>query len=715
MRHFLIKILILFVFLTTECAYYNTFFNAKKYFNEAEKERTKRLENIKKKGQGDQQNINRPTSNELKNYDKSIEKASKVLEIYPKSKYIDDALFLLGKCFYRKEDYPKAKRKFLELIENFPRSIFVSGSQLWLGKTNIELRDYETAEKNFQEILNSKAKDEVHDEAQFLIGGLYKHKGDYITAIDEYNTAATKANDRSIRANAYYEMGDCYYLLKNFAKAVESFKQARKYSPDAKFEFNAMLRAGLALKEMQKYDDAIKIFTNLLGDAVNEENWPTCRLEIAHCNRLKGEFGYAIEWYLDIINQHPKTEEAATAYFYLGKIYQEQKADYKLAKENYDNAVKENSKAFINEEARVKSKSIEKLLKLKDDIEAQKRRIARGDSIAAVMDSLEVSNPDLLTLNADSLNADSTRFLADTLNVFNDSLDQNIDGPQLRDRDLLARQNRNQQNKTEKLALKTGELGTPQEELIKDKLLLAEIYLFEFNQPDSALKEYIDILETDTSRKVIPKTLFTIAYICKTFKHDTLLADSVYHRLIADYPDDPFAQHARKKIRTLKVIDPEEAIAQKFQQAEQAYLDKHQYDDAITTLESIYEKSPTSQYAPKALLAMGWIYENNFQQSDKAFEAYQNLVNNYPKSIYAQKVKPKVDEVIKARAAESTEKDTTSAGEKESSLDDKTKRLATTDTTQTGDFSTMDREQYRRFLLQEMAKNDPRRKTPKRW
>jgi len=772
MRYTLLNVLVFILILTTGCAYYNTFFNAKKYFSEAEKERNKRLETIKKKGQASQQNINSPSSSELKKYDESIKKASKVLEIHPKSKYVDDALFLLGKCFYRKEDYSKAKRKFLELIQNFPNSKFVSESELWLGKTNIELRDYETAEKNFHDILNSKSEKEIRDEAQFLLGGLFKHKGDFITAIEEYSTAAKRAKDKTIRANAYFEVGECYYQLKNFAKAVESFKNARKYSPDAKFEFNAMLSAGLALKDMQKYEDAIKIFTNLLGDAVNEENWAICRLEIAHCNRLKGEFDHAIEWYLDIINQHAKTEEAATAYYYLGKIYQEVNGNYEQAKEYFDKSALENSKAEIVSDARIKSKSIQQVLTYRANIEAQQKKIAKGDSIAAILDDLDINDSELPKFDLtelDTLVVTALQIPLDSLMVYQDTLlqiykvyytkhydqfgekIQTINEPTFTNKpqveltllDTLvakslqiplnymedfadslyhiydkyyANYNRNkliydQFYQRKNVPGKTAQIGTPLEELVKSKLSLAEIYLFEFNLPDSALKEYIDILEIDTSRKVIPKTLFSIGYICETIKKDTPLADSVYHRLIMRYPDDPLAQQARKKIRSIEIIDPDASLAKRFQLAEKAYIQEHKYEDAITTLESIYRESPTSEFAPKALLAMGWIYENNIHEYDKAFEIYQNLVNDYPSSIYAKKIKSKVDEVIKARNSSGKETDTS---ERDSQLDTERKK-SITDTTQVTDFSTMEREQYQRFLRQEMEKNDPRRKTPRRW
>jgi TolA-binding protein len=778
MKYFSPKIFFLIILLTlfANCAYYNTFFNAKKYFNDAEKERNKRLEQIRKREQTSkttrQSNLDKPSSGELKNYDQSIEKASKVLEIYPKSRYVDDALFLLGKCFYRKEDYNKAQRKFLELIQNFPRSDFVPESKLWLGKTNIELQDYETAEKNFHDILNSKSKDEIRDEAQFLLGGLFKRKKDFITAIDEYTKATQRTKDKSIRANAYYEMGDSYYQLKNFASAVESFRQARKYSPDSKFEFNAMLRAGLALKEMNNYDDAIKIFTNLLGDIVNEDNWPLCRLEIAHCNRLKGENSHAIEWYLDLITQHPKTEEAAIAYYYLGKMYQEIDGNYEQAKEYYDKSALEYPNAEIVADARLKSKSIQQLLTLRANIEAQRKRLAQGDSIAAELENLDLKNnelPEFELSNLDTLVATSLYIPLDSLMVSQDTLlslyqkyyakhynrfgekiqilqtpvfekkpqiaftlldtlvatalkiplnymEDNVDSLyHVYDR-YYANYKKNKviydqfyQNKN---ALgKNNQLGTPLEELVKSKLALAEIYLFEFSQPDSALKEYIDILEADTSSKVIPKTLFSIGYICETFKNDTLLADSVYQRLIARFPDDPLARQARTKIKSINIIDPEAEIANKYRSAEKAYIDKQQYDNAIQTFESIYKDAPSSEYAPKALLAMGWIYENDIQEYDKAFEIYQNLINDYPSSIYAKQVKPKVDEVIKARSSSTKEKE---AGDEELESA-KLEKKTTADSTQIAEVSLIDKEQYRRHLRQEMDKNDPRRKSPRRW
>ena len=780
MKYFKLNILILIIFLASNCAYYNTFFNAEKYFNDAEKQREERLKKEKKqlrqkqKPQKSQRgrNPNSPSSQELKNYNLSIEKASKVLEVYPNSKYIDDALFLLGKCFFRKLDYQKAQRKFIELKENFPDSKFVPESQLWLGKTYIELRDYETAEATFHQVLNTNVKDHIRDEARYLLGGLFKHKKDYVTAVSEFETAAKRAKDKEIRSQAYFEMGDCYFELKNYEKAVESFKQARKYSPDEKKEFDAMFRAGMTYELMGQYKEAIDIFTNLVGDIVNEENWPACRLEIAHCHRLKGNFDVAVGRYLDIIEQHPKTVEAADSYYYLGEIYQEYKAEFEFAKEYYDKAPLENARSERANDARAKSKAIKELLELQASIIAQQERIAKGDSLAAVIESMdseedELNKSFLEFTHFDTLVAQPLEIPLDSLPIYQDTL-MSLYAVQFKDyeNELMKPQNRLDENfkptlldslisvslnlpfaylddyqdslknvydrhyptfkknkllydiyfdKTKKTDIANNDKSeTPIEALVKAKLSLAEIYLFEFNQPDSALKEYLDVLEIDTSRTVIPKTLYSIGYIAETFKQDTVLADSMFQRLISEYPDDPLAQHARGQIKTIDIPDPDVEIVEQYKTAELAYLENQNYDDALRILTSIQQEYPASDYAPRSILTLGWIYENKLNDLDKAYLSYQSLLEKYPDSPYAEQIKKKVAEVDKAKSAKKDIAPSEQKQEQETQLTEaeiKTPEQITTDI----DIASMDKEQYRIYLRTEMQKNDPRRTSPRRW
>ena len=85
MKQFVLSLLFILA-LSTGCVYYNTFFNAEKYFAEAQ--------DIELKDDG------RPQASAIQKYNKAIKKCGIVLTDYKDSKYADDALFMLARCLY---------------------------------------------------------------------------------------------------------------------------------------------------------------------------------------------------------------------------------------------------------------------------------------------------------------------------------------------------------------------------------------------------------------------------------------------------------------------------------------------------------------------------------------------------------------------------------------------------------------------------------------
>ncbi|HSR17343.1 MAG TPA: tetratricopeptide repeat protein, partial [Ignavibacteriaceae bacterium] len=81
---------------------------------------------------------------------KVIEKCSALLQFHSESSYVDEALMMLGKCFYYQKNYQKALRKFQELLATQPESDLVIETRLWIGKTQMKLRDYENALSTLQ-------------------------------------------------------------------------------------------------------------------------------------------------------------------------------------------------------------------------------------------------------------------------------------------------------------------------------------------------------------------------------------------------------------------------------------------------------------------------------------------------------------------------------------------------------------------------------------
>ncbi len=96
------------------CAKYNTYYNAKKAFDDAEHVRD---EAIRKHEDPPQ-----PTGLQKTNYEKAIQKAQKILDEYPGNSLTDDALFLQAKAWHRLEGYRMSIRKLDLLFQNFPAS-----------------------------------------------------------------------------------------------------------------------------------------------------------------------------------------------------------------------------------------------------------------------------------------------------------------------------------------------------------------------------------------------------------------------------------------------------------------------------------------------------------------------------------------------------------------------------------------------------------------
>src|SRR5262249_33850407 len=83
------------------CAYFNTFYSAKKSFDAAEKLY--------------RNPDDRATSQQVALYDQALKSATKLVVSYPKSKYVDDAVLIMGRSLLGKGDYDKARQKFREL------------------------------------------------------------------------------------------------------------------------------------------------------------------------------------------------------------------------------------------------------------------------------------------------------------------------------------------------------------------------------------------------------------------------------------------------------------------------------------------------------------------------------------------------------------------------------------------------------------------------
>ncbi len=157
------RLIPLILLLALSCAYFNTFYNAEKYFKEAEKLYEERG----------------ATNPEVtKKYRKVIEKCSKVLDRYPESRYIDDALYLMAIAYMRLGEKQKAKRKFGELFTFYPNTKYRDRALLDYASLLISLGEYDSARSVIKGI-RKKSRPDI----QIILARLAFKEGNYNAVI----------------------------------------------------------------------------------------------------------------------------------------------------------------------------------------------------------------------------------------------------------------------------------------------------------------------------------------------------------------------------------------------------------------------------------------------------------------------------------------------------------------------------------------------------
>ena len=108
-------------------AYYNTFYSAKKNFDNA-------VEIISKA-----EDISKPSATTIQLLDNAIANASIIENKFYKTKYLDDAFYIIARATYLKGKISGSKYYFNKIVENYKDSQYYYESLIWLGFINIDL------------------------------------------------------------------------------------------------------------------------------------------------------------------------------------------------------------------------------------------------------------------------------------------------------------------------------------------------------------------------------------------------------------------------------------------------------------------------------------------------------------------------------------------------------------------------------------------------
>ncbi len=331
--------LVLLAAVVAGCAYYNTFYLAKRYYREGQKAEEKSVsEAIAPEASG--------------KYDAVVRQCNKILVDYPKSKWVDDATYLMGAALYGKRDFSGAIKRLDDLLTKFPDSPFVPEARLVQGLSYLKRKDYDLADSVFYALAKAYPNFPRRWELYFNAGESRALQRDYDGALKWYGNSIEVAKERRERSDALRRAGDALFASARMDSAQAVYAACLKVEERGDKKIDVALKRGEALRELKRYQEALDFLEYWRPIAEVERRDGELALRIYECIGLLGRHADAIAGYRKLIEKTPRTPVAYEAQFQIGYLYESAKGDLDQAAKEYDKLKAEPPSEFQRQAAR---------------------------------------------------------------------------------------------------------------------------------------------------------------------------------------------------------------------------------------------------------------------------------------------------------------------------------------------------------------------------
>lgn len=172
--------------------------------------------------------------------ERKIESMNTLIEKYPRSPYVDDALFEIGTTYTKIEQFDKAEATFQKLIDTQKGSVYYVRTLVELGLININKNNEKKALDYYKQVVEGFPGTTEAKNALLGIKEIYIDQND----VDSYFTYAQKiGKDVTVgmaeKDSLMYTASERAYLANDCAKAIPGFKKYISAFPNGDFILNS--------------------------------------------------------------------------------------------------------------------------------------------------------------------------------------------------------------------------------------------------------------------------------------------------------------------------------------------------------------------------------------------------------------------------------------------------------------------------------------------
>ena len=518
------------------CAYYNTFYNAEKYYKDAiNKQKTS-------------------PSQAKASFEKAIEKSALVITNHPRSKYTPQALFVIGTSYYYLGEYTKAISKFENLLLVFPESKYIGESNYYLSAALIELKEYNAALEKLQ-VLKQPEKEKsisksLREMALYKIGELYFLRKDYEQTVIEFNSFIARYPKSDLYKNALLILGDAQKGLGQYQDAITTYnKYLQKINiknPKMQIDTSSeriigVLRLAECCLESNRKTEGIKILEEIVsGDTVKSKQKLLSSKTYLELGKLFLKINDP-ERAREYLKKVRSGSELAEAYYILGNSY-ENEAKFDTAKSYYDSIVLKRLQSEYTALAESRLALLSLVVedkKPKLPTQSQPQPPVKKDTFELYpdKDSTEIDSLPLSPIDTFKINTQQIDTLKSPIDTSRTQIGEKVDST--------------------KIQVKVD--TNPASDSAARQFHLAEIYNLNLKQYERAIAEYESVYVKFPLSPYAPKALFAEAWIYKYIMNAKSDTNQYYpdllqtlNKIINGYANTEYATAAKEMLLEIR-------------------------------------------------------------------------------------------------------------------------------------------------------------------
>ncbi len=322
-------------------AYYNTYYNAEKALEEGvralEEQMTRQVVDqdvfLPVFGGGGRAMTQRQP------FEDAITKGADILREHPNSKWVDDAMMVIGEAWFYTRNYVGAGQKFQEVLTL--ESPLHDRARFWLARTYIASGDFEAAYDHLQATLSREDVDRRWEpQLRLALAELHVQRENWEEAANELAAGLAGARDQQLAARAQFLLGQVYEVLERHGEAVEAYEAVEELKPPYELSYAAQYSAVRVQGEHGDPAVAMRALRRMERDDKNYEH----RAELAY---LRGRILQVMGYYDEALTIFDELLYDPTAnggivrgptHYSLGTFYRDILLDFPYAAAHFDTA-----------------------------------------------------------------------------------------------------------------------------------------------------------------------------------------------------------------------------------------------------------------------------------------------------------------------------------------------------------------------------------------